>query len=372
MLGTAGALPRRRMLPISRFRRLQAAVGRSGRGDTNMLRLTILALGAVLALAGCDTIDSLSESITTPRSETDLRNRAQAGDQWSQLELAQRRGESLSTPDAETLRLLLQSSAQGNQWAQFQLGQMTENGRGVPRNEPEAARLYQLSAAQGNQWSQYRLGTLYRDGRGVPQDLAEAVRLLNQAAGQGNGWAIQALGEMARDGNGVPQDDVVAVAAFRQAAELGVPYADKSLGDMYRLGRGVPQDFEEARRYYQRAADANVSWASLALAEMAAQGQGGPVDTAGAAQWYLRAAGQEDTDAVRSGLDSLPPLTRLGAAQRMLADLGYTPGAPGILDEGTLTAIRAFQTSENLPADGQLTSDLLVRLARATAARTAS
>jgi hypothetical protein len=77
-----------------------------------------------------------------------------------------------------------------------------------------------LAAAQDAD-AQYNLGELYKDGRGVPQDYAEAARWFRKAADQGNAEAQNNLGELSKDGRGVPQDYAEAARWFRKAADQG-------------------------------------------------------------------------------------------------------------------------------------------------------
>ncbi len=80
-------------------------------------------------------------------------------------------------------------AAKGDALAQYDLGTLYQQGRGVPEDYLEAARWYRLSAAQGNAQAQRNLGAIYRDGLGVPPDpaLAQVVAYmwLNLAAGSG-------------------------------------------------------------------------------------------------------------------------------------------------------------------------------------------
>ena len=60
---------------------------------------------------------------------------------------------------------------------------------GVPRDAVAAIKLLKDSAAQGNQFAQYTLGKLYLLGQEVQADREEALRYLVQAAAQGNTYA---------------------------------------------------------------------------------------------------------------------------------------------------------------------------------------
>jgi TPR repeat protein len=57
----------------------------------------------------------------------------------------------------------------------------------------EAVRWYRLAADQGEAWAQYSLGRMYEDGRGVRRDRVEAVRWYRLAAAQGLEQALDRL-----------------------------------------------------------------------------------------------------------------------------------------------------------------------------------
>ena len=109
------------------------------------------------------------------------------------------------------------------------------------------------AAEQGNAEAQFNLGNMYREGRGVRQDDAEAVRWYRQAAEQGDAQAQTNLGLMYANGLGVRQDDAEAFGWFRQAADQGFAIAQTNLGVMYDDGRGVRQDRALAQEWYGKA-----------------------------------------------------------------------------------------------------------------------
>jgi uncharacterized protein len=59
----------------------------------------------------------------------------------------------------------------------------------LPQDYATARGWYEKAAAQGNAWAQAQLGQLYAVGRGVPQDYATARGWYEKAAAQGNAWA---------------------------------------------------------------------------------------------------------------------------------------------------------------------------------------
>ena len=99
---------------------------------------------------------------------------------------------------------------QGSATAQFNLGAMYHDGRGVPQDYQTAVKWYRLAAAQINASAQSNLGVIYHDGRGVPQDYQAAVKWFKLAAEQGD-WASRFhLGRMYHKGQGVSQDYIYA------------------------------------------------------------------------------------------------------------------------------------------------------------------
>ena len=61
----------------------------------------------------------------------------------------------------------------GDDHAQFNIGLIYVGGSfGVQQDDTEAVRWFQLAAEQGHARAQYFLGGMYGEGRGVPQDYA--------------------------------------------------------------------------------------------------------------------------------------------------------------------------------------------------------
>ena len=91
-------------------------------------------------------------------------------------------------------------------------------------------------AESGDAQAQYNVGLMYDNGRGVPQDHAEAVKWYRLAAEQGDASSQRNLGVAAQLGGGVLQDDVMAHMWFNIASANGDPIAgelrDKRAGLM--------------------------------------------------------------------------------------------------------------------------------------------
>lgn len=84
-----------------------------------------------------------------------------------------------------------QAAEQGDAKAQFNLGVMYSEGRGVPQNDAAAVKWFRLAAEQGDASAQYNLGGMYAEGRGFPQNNISAYVWLSVAAAQGEVIARQ-------------------------------------------------------------------------------------------------------------------------------------------------------------------------------------
>ena len=151
---------------------------------------------------------------------------------------------------ATALREWTPLAEQGLADAQYNLGQMYAEGKGVSQNHKSAVKWYRLSAEQGNADAQFNLGLMYRKGQGVPQDDRTAVKWYRLSAEQGNDSAQTELGFMYEEGKGVPQDYKTAVKWYTLAAEQGDAVAQTAVGLMYAQGHGVVQDIVYAHMWY--------------------------------------------------------------------------------------------------------------------------
>jgi len=67
--------------------------------------------------------------------------------------------------------------------AQYELGVMYSDGRGVAQDEDQATAWYRKAAAQGHSDAQFCLGVKYQNGLGLPKDDVQAVLWYCRAAG---------------------------------------------------------------------------------------------------------------------------------------------------------------------------------------------
>ena len=105
--------------------------------------------------------------------------------------------------------------------AQYNLGWMYANERGVPRNTATAAQLYTLAAEQGLPVAQNALAAMYESGTGVAQDYKTAAKWYRAAARQGFARAQFNLGVMHDEGKGIPRNDTYAHVWYNIVASSG-------------------------------------------------------------------------------------------------------------------------------------------------------
>ena len=112
-------------------------------------------------------------------------------------------------------------------------------------------------ADDGNARAQYNLGWMHANGRGVAQDFKEAIKWYTKSAEQGNVNAQYNLGNLYLRGQGATQNDNLAFSWFIKAAEQGDAPAQYNLGRMYLLGKGGDKNILEARFWIKQALENN-------------------------------------------------------------------------------------------------------------------
>lgn len=163
--------------------------------------------------------------------------------------------------------LLLGAAAQASAEVAASDGQWAEAAAASARGDyTSAVALIRPLAEEGHAQAQYNLGNMYRDGRGVSKDYAETVKWYGKAAEQGFPPAQYNLGLAYEKGDVAPQDSTKAVKWWRKAAEQGFPPAQFNLGLMYAQGRGIPRNYVQAHKWFNLvAADSTVALKAEAI-----------------------------------------------------------------------------------------------------------
>ncbi|MBX9634624.1 MAG: trypsin-like peptidase domain-containing protein [Magnetospirillum sp.] len=182
----------------------------------------------------------------------------------------------------------------GHVGALNRLGQMTLNGQGIAKNEPEALRLLLAAAEKGDASAQNAVGSLYFKGIGTDRNVAQAIIWFGRSADQGYARAQNNLGQLYLLGNGVAKDEAKALGLLRSAADKGIAASWEALGMAYWDGRGVTADHAESVRWYRKAAEQGMLLSQNRLGSALWNGDGVAKDASEAAKWFELAATQGD------------------------------------------------------------------------------
>jgi uncharacterized protein len=151
----------------------------------------------------------------------------------------------------EQLASIQSEAERGNPEAQFQLGALYANGRGVAQNSELAVHWLLLAANAGVVAAETLLAWCYQSGNGLPQSLPEAIHWYMRAAVCGDADAQCALGDLYREGGGgIEQQSDTMLKWYQAAAAQDHPKALYALGTLYEEGRLVPADDEQAFYYF--------------------------------------------------------------------------------------------------------------------------
>lgn len=185
----------------------------------------------------------------------------------------------------------------GHVRAQYSLGLMYSDGKGVEQNYPKAIEWYTKAANQGYKYAQFNLAKIYEEGRGGNQDYKKAYEWYLKGASQGEDHAQNSIGNFYYAGLYVKRDYRKAYEWYLKSAEQGNQYAQCNLGSLYEDGKGVEQDYKKAYEWYLKSANQGHSRAQYRLACLFSGGLGVEEDMIKASEWYQKAAKQDDTDA---------------------------------------------------------------------------
>lgn len=131
----------------------------------------------------------------------------------------------------------------GNMDAQYRLGRMYHDGRGVLEDANREAKWFRKAAEQGHPDAQKRLGSMYYHGRGVPKDREQKEEWYSKAA-------VGYLAWIERD-----YMHGEALCELRDLAKLGCANAQYNLGALYEAGLvGLPQHRHYCWNWYRKAA----------------------------------------------------------------------------------------------------------------------
>ncbi|MFO7594698.1 MAG: tetratricopeptide repeat protein [Pseudomonadota bacterium] len=149
--------------------------------------------------------------------------------------------------DKSTIPEIEKAAEAGDAEAQFKLGALYANGKGVKQDSKAAAQWLRKSAKQGMAPAQTLLGWCYAGGNGVSRNPGEAIEWYSKAAEQGDTDAMSSLADLYLEGwPGIERNIKQALNWYEKAANLGHPKAQYQLGKLLSEGKLVQQNDEAA------------------------------------------------------------------------------------------------------------------------------
>ncbi len=181
----------------------------------------------------------------------------------------------------------------GSAGAQFLLGFMFEQGKGVARDPAQAARWYEKSAEQGVLAAKLNLGLLhFRKVHSGEEggDIKAAIKWFQSADREADAKSAFYLGEIHRRGLGGKKDEAKAFNYYRKAAERDLPMGCNRAGVALAEGMGTEKDPGKAFEYFMKAAKGGLVDGMYNVALSYQGGLGVENDNIQAAAWFLQAA----------------------------------------------------------------------------------
>lgn len=186
----------------------------------------------------------------------------------------------------ESLYLLRISADEGDEIAQYNLGNHYLEGNEVTQNSNMAYHWYRKSADKDYAPGQRQLGLLYLHGTGIDADEQKAFYWLSKAVEQNDTIAINAIGYCYENGKGVTVDAEKAFHCYKQAYEMGYNDAFFNLHRCYYSGIGTEQSHETAFREAIKATQKKIPVALFYAGYACQYGEGTPKNCKEALSYY--------------------------------------------------------------------------------------
>ncbi len=183
----------------------------------------------------------------------------------------------------------------GEAWAQFLLGEMYQNGNGLPRDVATGLLWWERACLQNYPSALEMISQAYYTATSVTNHRAKALEWGLYAARRGNPMAQQFVSGMFLNGDGASRDVKQGLEFLSMAATNDDVQAQVSLADIYASGQLVPRDTALATFWLTRAATNRLASsfandATMRLGIMSATGDGVKQDDKAAMQWFRLAA----------------------------------------------------------------------------------
>lgn len=159
------------------------------------------------------------------------------------------------------------------------------------REDPLAAlKTIRASATAGEIAAQFLLGQIYCEGRGVALDAVEGLHWYRLAANSGIPAAMNMVGRCHELGVGTEADPVLAAVWYRKAANAGLHWGMYNLANLLATGRGIELSRSEALAWYRKAAALGHAKSMNLVGRYFEEGWEVAADPLAAHEWYRRSA----------------------------------------------------------------------------------
>ncbi len=120
----------------------------------------------------------------------------------------------------------------------------------MPKDEAAGFKLMQLVATQGAVIAQYNVGALYKDGKGVERNYSGAAYWYRKAAEKGHRRARSELGNLYLNGRGVPKNVIegaawIGLSSRKQNYEIKISGAKLTPNDKIKVQKRVSELFKK-------------------------------------------------------------------------------------------------------------------------------
>lgn len=209
-------------------------------------------------------------------------------------------GEDLGVHDSKKGFQLLQMAAQqGHVFAQTEIGNAYQLGKGVEQNQATAVLWFRRAALQGFHSGQQNLGVCYELGQGVPRDRGISLKWFRKAAENGNRNAMLALGSRLLNGEDVERNDVEGASWLIRAADKGDADAALLVGLCALNGRGIEKSEVMAASYFKKGAELGDATAQYNIGLCYLKGMGVQESIQQSEHWLKKAASQGHSTAIK-------------------------------------------------------------------------
>lgn len=199
------------------------------------------------------------------QAESLLQQAADKGSQAAKFELKHEEVTSDFEMDDSQLQSLQKAAEEGSPKAQYYLGCLLLEGKGVKQDSKRGVALLKAAAEGGNVQAAYHLGQLHAEGKGVSKSLSKAFRYFQQGSALGDGpSALEAAHIYRKGGTGTPDAEKL-IELYGQAASCGESAAHLALAKIYSSGDLTSPDARQAATHYLEAAKLGNQEAQLAV-----------------------------------------------------------------------------------------------------------